>query len=200
MTTLLTLLPATALVALFVFLARESLEFFRRRGSDRRKIAALTHLLARECELNYWTIKALRYIVIQIPSEENPEAQGTLSIERTSSGRAYARITSWDGGSESHHGIPQVHRDLMSKFLLDVATVDQKLFLVMEPAYDALAEIEHVRDSLLAAPEAPHFIGQKDYLEGFAGYAKDELNEAETRLQALYKHCTGKDLTQHRLR
>lgn len=200
MEALASLLPITAVVAVLVFLARESLEFFRRRGSDARKSKALTHLLSRECELNYWAIKSIRHIVQQIPCEENPEASGTITVERTPSGRTYARIVSTDAGTESHHNIPKVHRELMSKFLLEIATVDKDLFAVMEPAYDALAELEHVRESLVNAPEAPDYIGQDGYLEGFAGFALDELRDAEQKLSALYRHCTGEELTKHRLR
>lgn len=194
------LLPATAVVAILVFIARETLELVRRRGADARKSAALTHLLSRECELNFWVIKSLRHIVQQIPSEENPEASGSITIERTPSGRTYARIVSADGGSESHLNVPKVHRELMSKFLLEIATIDKDLFAVMEPAYDSLADLEHVRESLVNAREAPDYIGQDGYLEGFAGFALDELLHAERNLSALYRHCTGKELTKHRLR
>ncbi|WP_158080984.1 hypothetical protein [Pelomonas sp. KK5] len=194
------LLPATAVVAVLLFIARETLEYFRRRGADKRKVSALTHLLARECELNYWAIKALRYIAIQIPTDENPGEGMQVTIERKPSGRSYARIVSADGGTESHHPVPRVHRELMSKFLLDVATIDRELFVVMEPAYDALSHLEHVRESFVNAPEASDFIGQDGYLEGLAGFALDELLKAEDKIGRLYRHCTGNELTKHRVR
>jgi len=192
--------PATAVVAVLLFITRETLEFFRRRAADKRKANALTHLLARECELNYWTVKALRYIIQQIPCSEHPDANGTVSIERKPSGRVYARVVSEDEGSESHHPIPKVHRDLMSKFLLDIATLDSSLFKLMEPAYDALSSLEHIRENLINAPEAPDYIGQDGYLEGFAGFATETLCDVEQKLGVLYQHCTGKKLTSHRLR
>lgn len=193
-------LPVTAAVAIFLFVAREGMEFSRRRGAEKRKRSALTHLLARECELNYWTVKSLRYIAQQVPCEENPETLGSVTIERKPSGRVYARVVSEDSDSESHHPIPKVHRELMSKFLLDIATLDSELFKVMEPAYDALAALEHIRESFINAPEAPDFIGQDGYLEGLAGFALDELLKTESALAALYKYCTNQELTNHRLR
>jgi hypothetical protein len=200
MSTFLALLPITALIAIVVFICRETLEFFRRRNGDQRKLRALTALLARECELNFWSIKTLRRIFSEVHTTENENPQIKVEVKRTPSGRPFARIVSDDGGTESHVGIPKVHRELMSKFLLDVAMLDKKLFEVMEPAYDGLAEVEHIRESLMNVQDAPEFIGESDYLEGLAGYALDELQEAEKSLASLYKHCTGHALTKHRLR
>jgi hypothetical protein len=88
----------------------------------------------------------------------------------------------------------------MSKFLLDIATLDKLLFSFMEPAYDELAEVEHVRESLININDKPEQIAARDFVMGFAQYAVDVLQDAEKKLGALYVHCTGKPLTQHRLR
>lgn len=88
----------------------------------------------------------------------------------------------------------------MSKFLLEIATLDKTLFEIMEPAYDGLAEVDHVRESLLNIDEGDNLIPKYDYLAGFAEYALNELEEAEAALAKLYTHCTGRPLTQHRLR
>jgi hypothetical protein len=200
MPTFLSLLPITALIAVLVFICKEALEFFRRRNGDQRKLHALKALLARECKLNFWSIRTLRRIFSEVHTEEHENPQIKVEGKRTPSGRPFARVVSDDEGTESHIGIPKVHRELMSKLLLDVATLDKALYEVMEPAYDGLAEVEHVCESLLNVQDAPEFIGQEGYLEGLAGYALDELKTAESALASLYKHCTGKPLTEHRLR
>ena len=194
------LLPAAAVVAIAVFLVKEALEFFRRRDANVRKLRALTALLARECELNYWTIRSLRRIIQEIPSNDDPSTQRQVEIKRRSSGKPYAQIVSHDGEFETHMNIPSVHRDLMSKFLLDIATLDKNLFAVMEPAYDALAEVDHVRESLVNIEDGTAFLSQQDWLAGFSGYALDELQEAEVLLGKLYDYCTGQPLTKFRLR
>ena len=200
MPTFLSLLPITALIAVMVFICKETIEFLRRRNGDQRKLRALMHLLARECELNLWSIKNLRRILSEVHKFENYKAQIKVEIKRKPSGRAFAIIRSDDGGIEMHVGIPKVHRELMSKFLLEIATLDEKLFEVVEPAYDGLAEVEHLRESLMNVQDAPDDIGEDGYLEGLAGYALDELQEAENSLARLYEHCTGLPLTEHRLR
>lgn len=200
MSSWLTLVPITALVAVLVFIFKEIFEYVRRRSGDRRKMRALTALLARECELNYWTVKALRTIFSEVHTTENPNPQTKVTVERTRSGRPYANIVFDESRTETHAPIPVVHRELMSKFLLDVAMLDRKLFEAMEPAYDSLATVEHVRESLVNVQDAPQYIGEEGFLEGLAGYALNELRDAEAALGVLYQHCTGSELKKHRLR
>ncbi len=200
MSNLLSLLPLTALVAILVFACKEILEYFRRRNGDQRKLHALKVLLARECELNLWSTKTLRRIFSEVNTGENENPQIRVEIQKTTSGRPFARVVSDDEGTESHISVPNVHRELMSKFLLEVAILDKKLFETMEPAYDRLAELEHIRESLLIVQDAPEFMGQDGYIEGLASYSVDKIQKAEDALGVLYKHCTGKALTKHRLR
>lgn len=110
------------------------------------------------------------------------------------------QFISHDGALRLRLSIPLVHRNLMSKFLLDIATLDKKLFDVMEPAYDALAELEHVRENFITFREDSEILGLEDFLAAFVQYALDELKEAESELRILYNHCTDKELTDHRLR
>lgn len=193
-------LPITAIVAIAIFAAKEVLEVVRRWKGDQRRLLALKTLLARECELNLWSVKTLRRIALEIDTTERPNPDTVVTIEKTNGGRPYALVLVENGQAGARYPIPRVHRDLMSKLLLEVATLDKALFQAMEPAYDALAELDHVREKLLGAPDAPEELGQTSYLEGLAGYALDEIKEAEDALALLYKHCTGDELTKHRLR
>lgn len=88
----------------------------------------------------------------------------------------------------------------MSKFILDIATLDKNLFEVMEPAYDGLAELEHIRESLINIEDVAAFMEPSSYLEGLADYSVNVIKEVEDALKGLYMHCTGKALTKHRLR
>jgi hypothetical protein len=194
------LLPVTVVAAIAIFVVKETVEYLRRWSADRRKIHALKALIARECELNYWPVKALRSILINVPGpdEENPQVE--VRIERRANGRPVACIRTLDGGSESTRGIPEVHRELMSKFLLEIAMLNSKFFAALEPAYDSLAELEHVRQSLISI----HDDEQESEIDGiigsFAVYALEELRSTEAALQSLYLFCTDKALEKHRLR
>lgn len=200
MTDPLSIIPITVVAAIVIFVAKEVIEGFRRHSANQRKVQALRALLARECELNLWTIKTLRRILLPFSKPDDPTVPMSLSVERTSGGLPYVKVVSGDGEYEAHMGIPSVHRELMSKFLLDIATLDKLLFSFMEPAYDELAEVEHVRESLININDKPEQIAARDFVRGFAQYAVDVLQDAERKLGALYVHCTGKPLEQHRLR
>lgn len=200
MSNLLPYLPATVVAAVLLFIAKEVIEAVRRYRADARKVQALKALLARECELNLWPIKSLRDIFKNVPKldDENPEI--LVTIEQRPSGRAIARIRSYDGGSGSTRTVPDVHRDLMSKHIFEVAALDRKLFEVFEPAYDSLATLEHVRESLVHIHESEEEADNPDLLRGLADYGLGELKKVEAALGALYLHCTGKNLETHRLR
>jgi len=88
----------------------------------------------------------------------------------------------------------------MSKHLFDIAALDRKLFAVFEPAYDSLATLEHVRESLVHIHESEDETNNPDLLRSLADYALGELAKTEAALGALYLHCTGKSLETHRLR
>lgn len=90
-----------------------------------------------------------------------------------------------------------VHRDFMSDHLLEVATLDKKLYEHLQQALDSVSELQHLKESLT------QFIEDKDYghlLQGFKEYSTGELSDAYENLNALYVECTGKKLESHRLR
>jgi hypothetical protein len=194
------ILPTTAIVAIGIFLTKEIIEAFRRHSADKRKLLALKALIARECELNNWCIKRLSDIFNNIDTPENKNPGIIVSIEETPSGRPYVKVISDDEGLETHSSIPEVHRELMTKFLLDIATLDKGLFGKLEPAYDILAEVAHIKDSLVRSRDADERTGEAGYLSGLAYYATGVLVKADTAIKELYKYCTGQELTKHRLR
>ena len=194
------LVPITVVAAVLLFILKEAVEAVRRHRGDSRKMHALKALLARECELNLWTIKALRDILINVPKPDDERPQTVVRIERRTNGSTIALISSADGALRSSRSLPKAHLDLMSKYLLDVATLDSKLFQALETAYDSVAELEHIRESLVRIHESEEEAKMPDLIRPFAEYALDEIERTELAIAALYKHCTGKKLEAHRLR
>lgn len=197
------ILPVTTIIALIIFFTKETLEFLRRRVADQRRRRAIARFFARECELNLWTIRSLREILTEVSTEENPRPASSVSIHASGNGRPYAEVEKvYEDGTRSngHYPIPSVHRDMMAKYVFDTALLDKKLFESSETALDALAELDHIRESLLRALHPPEFMTHNDYLEAFSGYALDELLDVEKSLSELYLICTDKKLENHRLR
>lgn len=191
------ILPVTVVVAVALFVIKELFEGVRRHLGNRRKKQALRTLLARECELNHWTIKSIRHIVETIREESKDNAQFEFIFPK--SGKVLFRVTHKDSEFKSGSNLANTHREVMDKNLLEVATLDKKLYAALQPAYDAIADLEHVRQSLIYYVN-PEDNQDKMHLDGFMNYAFDELEDIFKLLACLYKECTGKSLENHRLR
>ncbi|SEJ57108.1 hypothetical protein SAMN05444746_102598 [Variovorax sp. OK212] len=88
----------------------------------------------------------------------------------------------------------------MSKQLLGVAIADPKLYTLLQSAFDATGELEHLRVSIIhiADPQDDEVFGGD--FEGLADYGLEELARSYVQLDALYRECTGKRLEGHRMR
>jgi hypothetical protein len=192
-------LPATALVAICVFIAREVMEFFRRRRSDARRRAAFRLLLARECELNNWAMRSIEHIATDLKGLKNPSSLSSFRIEYAKSGRIYACIDQDDDGDFGKTAVPRIHKEQLEKNLLDIATLDKELFEAAEPALTAAAELEHLREGILFHGSSESEV-DRDHTDGFAEYALGELHDARSAISKLYQLCTGKELADVRLR
>ncbi|RJG07686.1 hypothetical protein D3870_18305 [Noviherbaspirillum cavernae] len=197
MESLFSILPVTVLVAIGIFVLKELFEGVRRYRGDIRKKKALRTLLARECELNHWTIKSIRHIVETIRDESENGAQFEFIFPKN--GNVLFRVKHSDSDSKSGSALAGTHRAVMDKNLLEVATLDNKLYSVLQTAYDATAQLEHVRQSLIYFVD-PEDEQDKMHLDGFVHYALDELQDVFTKIECLYKECTDKGLETYRLR
>ena len=208
------ILPATVLAAIVIFLAREILELLRRRSSEKRRVQAIKTLLAREIEQNNWAIKSLKNILAAISSTVIEEVEEEIeesdhSVERFEGkaevvldklGSYRFRLRYKNGSLLSSVMLPAIRTAELTKVMLEVATLDRRLFEKLEKAYDATSELAHVRDLLIT-----HVNNDEPETEGWLGpfvhYAEAELATIHAELTELYAACTHKKvLEDHRLR
>lgn len=194
------LLPVSAFVAILLFVAREIADFFRRRNADGRRVKAMKLILARECELNAYTVASLRTIISEVDTQERPNPGTKVTVGKGGDGEPFAKVTRIQGGDWHAYGIGKAHRDVLSKVLLDVATLDRNLFDVVEPVHDGLATLQHLRDSLLNESAGKDQLGDSLFIEGLADYALKELEKIDVALLTLYKYCTGDAVMKYRIR
>lgn len=191
------LLPATVIAAIVLFLVKETVESVRRWRADARKGRAFRVLLARECELNNWACRRLKETLITIKGDFDEKNAVQYAIKRLKSGEVVFR---W--ASEATWGewpLPDARVDLMSKLMLDVASLDQALFIVLEAAHDSVIELRHVREGLIRHIESEDE-HQKNFFEAFPEYGLGEIDDILEHLNTLYQECTGKPLEAVRLR
>lgn len=182
-----------ASVGIAVHFYRDSLQ--RQAQALSRRSEAYKSLLARECELNLWTIKRLSETFNEISSgidgakfdvAEQPEMPPRFEMTDKE-------------GDTSSWSIPKIHVKHMSEAVLDLATDHKELFALVQAALDALADLDHARAQLLSAPTQTIMDGAS-FLDGLADYGQRECADAREALDPLYLYCTGNALTKHRLR
>lgn len=187
---------ATITVAIVLFVFKEVFELVRRANGDGRRQSAFRKMLARECELNHFTVHRLKRVVNDLV-EDSPAYHGTkptFAIEKTTTG-SERFVIKLDGRESSSYPLPLVHFDIVQKIMIDAATLDQRLFEKIEKYYDSLNELKHVRDS------AVDYISDKpELLDAFADYAARTLDEIWIEIAALYLDCAGKPLGSTSLR
>jgi hypothetical protein len=186
------LLPVTVLAAIALFVLKEVVEFIKRWRADRRKNHAFRTLLASECEVNHWAHFSLYETLRQIEDDHEKGRRVEYVIKVLQGGDAQWRRN--EPGGYSGGSLPDARTDLMSKIMIDVATLDKKLFTRLEAAYDSLIEMRHIRASLI------QFVTSDDehdqmHLQGFPEYALGELDGVLDDLDKLYQECTGRALT-----
>ncbi|MGD0107730.1 MAG: hypothetical protein ABSC06_27385 [Rhodopila sp.] len=166
-------------------------------------------LLAVECERNHYGIVALRKIL-----EDFKLSPKKIYLERTIQGDILVgRVTTREYGTTGGASrVPKAHKTLADRYLLEAALLDNRLFSRLLLAYDALLELDWVSESLISHAETvisgslvrsdekdffeedhPAF-STEGYLEGFAEWGLEELDEAYTAINALYRACSGKTL------
>lgn len=196
-----TILPATVIAAIILFVVREVLEAYRRHNADKRKKEALRRLLARECERNHAAINSLKQACSSLKEFGSENHEGyRFRVSHTPSGhlRFERRIT--DEEVEAHFILRPVQQEIMQRVMVEVAALDVRLFETLEESYDAIAEVRHIRDSLIDYLSDDSDKSEDIFLLGFCDYAIAELEEAYREVSKLYRECTGEDLKKVKLR
>lgn len=101
-----------------------------------------------------------------------------------------------ESGDYSEHPVPKIHSDFLKGNILEIALIDREIFDLALEGIDAIAEMEHILKGILEYSEDR----EAPFLEGFAEYAHNELNDSEKALAALYTKITGKPYEEFRLR
>jgi hypothetical protein len=186
---------AAVVVAIAIFLTREILEALRRRAANIRKLRAIRTLLAAEIERNNFTLTTLADIANE--ADAALKNKGHVSIDREGDGRLRIKVDRSDGSRS--WPVPTVHNAALGQYLLELALLDKILFESALSLSDALAQLEHVRASLVREVMA-FTAGRPHNLETFHEYASREIEWAREQLESLYRLCAAKELTTQRVR
>lgn len=192
-----TLIPASAFVAICLFILREWLDWRRKSKTRKNEISALKKIFARECQLAWNVNEQIKTLCEKFaPYEERPmhECPLDLSVTKTAAGKTRYTITENNvlrsGGPLSEPSVTT-----FTKHLYDVSKLDSAFYEKVNLAFTAVIELKHFYESLVDNEDTAKLIGIDNVMYGFSGYALEEMIWIEREIKALYQYCTGEELT-----
>jgi hypothetical protein len=188
------LLPITALVAVILFVIRESLDIFKQKRGRNRRLAAAKAMMGYESERINYAKRNLFAICKDIESTYLKEEAFELysALLHSDGSAAYRRMDEETESLAFGIPIPRIPTVEISRWLPLVAELDQALYDHILGFYVEVAELEHLRSSLMKylLHEEPE---SREWLTGFVEYAIGHEEQMTTSLLSFYKVCTGKN-------
>ncbi len=139
-----------------------------------------------------------------MPTHDEPEYEGVPRTEYSASFRRDGRVVlveKQEGEIAGSSPLYDTQLGDLKAALLDVAELGPDLLPALDEAITGLEEVSHVRGSLISQLlKEEGFAAEHGLLPGFVEYAREEIEDAFKSLDTLYRACTGKSLTQHRVR
>jgi hypothetical protein len=192
------LLPVAAIVAIFLFVLKETFELLRRSGERRRKRAAIKELLQHEVAENYRVLNSLFHAIDTTTRDEIlPDEKDTIVVQ-SSGRREYVRVDD-KGLLVSGNPLPPVHTAEFNRLLPSAAELDKKLYSEIRLGYDHVHELDHLVNSFVDLLTGS-FKEREMFLDGFRHYAESHYDEIETGLRHLYVVLAGREIEYKGLR
>ncbi|WP_397448702.1 hypothetical protein [Pseudomonas sp. NA-150] len=190
MNTMTSLFPLTATIAICIFIAKELIEFGKRRNEKLRKIAAYKVLVAEELLKNAWSIRSMREVLAALQDRFDK-----VLLEKTFSGSSYIVVERMNGKQSAP--LWPFHFSIFDRAVIDLAVLDKDFFESVKATYLALATVKHARTVLMDMCNDDHSLS--DHLHSFVDYAVSQMDVAEARIKVTYKDCTGMELDRQKL-
>jgi len=193
-------LPITVISAILLFVLKETIEFYKRRSAERRKIEAIKHLISIELQLNYWAVITIFRIFGEINKYLLSFPQAQFWLYTLPSGAESVRCSK-DSDRECYisYSIPFIVDKQYKTLFLTIAELDEKLLRLLEKAYDELAELNHLRSSLIDYLKDDKN-DKHHFFKSFIEYAMEHEKPCNETLKAAYHNCAGKELQEAKLR
>ena len=185
------LLPVAAVVAICLFILKETFELFRRSGERQRKRAAIKEPLQHEVSENYCVLNNLFHAIDTTERDTiAPEERDTVVVQR--SGRmCYERVDT-DGSVVSGNSLPAARMTEFNRLLLSAAELDKKLYSEIRRGYEHVYQLEHLHHSFV------DFLTGSDHdrelLSSFRQYASGYYDDIDKGLRQLYTLLAGREL------
>lgn len=191
------LIPITVIAAVLIFVIKEALDIYKKSKEKKRKIAAMKLLLIEEIELNHWVWKSMNSLISDLNDRMDDIDSLTIEVTETKSGTESITGT-YPNGDMFGQDFPRVRVSRYHQLAIDLAIVDEKFYEKVKSCYEAVSELNHLRDGVYTYFDTDSI--EYAFREGYILYAKDHLSEIKIKMNELYIYCTGNALEKFRLR
>jgi hypothetical protein len=182
--------PITVIVAIVLFVVKETFEFFRRKSERGRKSDACKILIAEELSRNAISIKSIKLLFGEIGNDGFRH----ISYKKAISGQD--RIAVVNGVNCYHVPLSPLHTSIFNKVIVDLAAIDASFFMLAKRTYNELAEVNRIREMLINFADDENI---KNFSKSISFDFQQKLDVAYTSVEGLYRTCTGDSLESHRL-
>ena len=191
-------LPITVIAAIVIFLSKETLEYIRNRRMKLKKLLVFKRMIAEEVEINTAVLSSL-YSALTTICDDTANIERTPRILKTPSGGIRIEFEAHPICFGTGWPLLPLSRTVFDRLYLELAELDPSFFETTARVYSAVAEIKHVRDSLIDHIENNNQTPD-GFLASFSEWAQGVLEESRGSLATLYFECTGKTLERGKLR
>lgn len=193
-----TVIPITAFIAILLFIFREIIDLIKKYKSKNTEIRTYKKLIARELEENLWTYKVVFKTIKQVKEHLDEFPNPDFSLIYTHDDRVLFRVRRMGEGTEltGGHSLVGTKLSVFDRIIIELARSDDTFFDVIQGAYDAILDLESLRNSLIGYIQKEDPVNIKS-IEGWFVYALEQEQKILKKMDAAYKTCTNKQLTEH---
>lgn len=195
-----TIIPVTALIAILLFIFREVIDLIKKYKSKNAEVRTYKKLIARELEENLWTYKVVFRTIKEVKQHLEEFPNPHFSLIYTHDARVLFRVRRMGEGTEltGGHSLVNTKHVVFDRIIIQLANSDASFFDLIQDAYDAILDLESLRNALIGYIQKEDPINVK-YIEGWFVYALEQEQEIFKKMDAAYQKCANKPLTEHRL-
>jgi hypothetical protein len=192
------LLPIAAIVAICLFVLKETFELLRRLAERRRKRGAIKELLQHEVAENYRVLNCLFHAIDTTTRDEILPDEKDVIVVQNSGRREYVRVDA-KGQLISGNPLPPVRTAEFNRLLPSAAELDKKFYSEIRLGYSHVHELDHLVNSFVDFLTGDSK-EREMFLASFQHYAESRYDDIEKGLRGLYLTLAGREIEYKGLR
>jgi hypothetical protein len=146
------IIPITVLVALFLFIAREILDYSKKRKERKNKLKVYKKLICEELIENYEALDSINHVMEKLTKAFNQQIKDlSYSVKTDRYDNEYIKITL---GKEAEHGylgmwLKRFDTRIFDKHIMDIVSLDEKLYTSISEVYKNIKQWEKLRNDIV---------------------------------------------------